>query len=171
MATRIDQLLYDFTTYVKTSQSEQAIEVLKCYPELIRHTDFLDEFPLMIASRYDCTPVVQYLVDQEIDINRSSSNSNALSIAAREGSLNAVNLLLDAGADPDLCRAIVSAVLAKNNKLEIIKTLLNHHCDVNQVFLMFNDPSNKRTALDFCRAGSAEELLLRENGAVSAKSL
>jgi len=78
------------------------------------HTE--GETPLMAASRAGSVPAVRLLLDRGVDVNATDSfqNESALMWASAEGHLDVVDMLLKAGANPNLKAHITSITQRKN---------------------------------------------------------
>ncbi|WP_040768907.1 ankyrin repeat domain-containing protein [Novipirellula maiorica] len=101
----------------------------------------------------------------------SRSGSSPLSQACIAACEDFVKLLLEHGADPNLDRTLFSASRNKRNEgLAITKLLIEYGVDVNAVFLMFEDPNNRKTALDYCGDPKICDLLM-SHGAKRAADL
>ena len=99
------------------------------------------EQPLLIAAvqRGD-TGLVQYLIEKGADITRYANNEDgegepALYLAAQDGHVDIVRMLLDAGAEPDSCGDHGVTPLhtaAMQRHIEVVQLLLNRGADVNR---------------------------------------
>lgn len=66
----------------------------------------INEFELML-DRDDTHEIQQYFVEKAVDVNSCFSNGRTpLMVAARNGSKNAVQKLLDMGADANICTTV-----------------------------------------------------------------
>jgi len=136
----------------------------------------LDETWLMWVASKGELEFCKFLVESGCNVNARGTalfrDSTALNSAIDGGHIEVVRYLLEQGADPNMGRALFGAIGNKQgNGLEICKLLVKHGVDVNQKFLMFDDPNNVRTALDFAARKPEFADYLRSVGAKSAREL
>ncbi len=135
-------------------EEDQIIAQLKHWKET--SPDKLTErpTPLYRAAMANQLRVAKYLIDQDVDLDRD--DVTALSVAAGEGHLTMVELLLNAGADPrpkEKSPPIHQAL--KNDRMEVVKKLIevgahlkleNHKEDLPLQFISnLRERSGKRT--------------------------
>jgi ankyrin repeat protein len=111
---------------------------------------------LMYAVRYAFDDIVTYLLDQGADIHAVKGDGNAvIHIAAREGHLGTLKLLLSHGADP-----------TRRNKWGILPSLLARQQGHNECEAILNE-----AASDYHErmAAAAEAKRKAEEAALSAK--
>ena len=144
-------------------------------PNIIHLRDFLGQTLLFSAAKHERFDICKLFVNAGIDVNAldtRNATSTALESACRSGNIEIVTLFLESGANPNLARTCFSAINSrKPTAAKIIELMIKHGLDVNQVFLMFDDPNKRRTALDF--AGSNKEVVavLKKHGAKKAAEI
>lgn len=114
-----------------------------------------------------------YLIERGCDVNIVGDRGTALEDAVAYSNKETVSLLLKNGADINAGRVIVAAIKGESeDKLEIIKMLVDAGVDINERFPMFGDLNHCQTALDFA-AGEGKELVeaLRGMGAKTNQEL
>ncbi len=120
---------------------------------------------------------VKTLVELGFDVNAfdypKTSRRTALCGAVGEGHLAVASYLLDHGADPDLDRPLISATNHSDDDLAMrcVRLLVDNGIDVNQIFLLYDDPNDTFTALDWAKSRPAIAKYLRANGAKTAEEL
>jgi len=102
-----------------------------------------------------------------IDALRLPERWHALSTAINRNRLDLVELLLNYGANCNLDRCILTAIIAGNADfaLSALKLLLAHGLQLNRVFTMYDEPGTEFTALDRVEEDSPVYLFLRKHGA------
>jgi len=109
-----------FAELVKKDMSSvnKMVKIRKVYPdgqwENIRMT------PLEYASQFGCTNIIQQLLDMDVDVN-PSKKPFPISLAAGNGKLDAVKMLLKAKATPQ--DGVDEAV--ENGHADVLQTLIN----------------------------------------------
>ena len=91
--------------------------------------------PLIIATYRNQLACVKFLIEHNVNVNRSSQEGTALVGACYKGNLDIIRLLLNNGAEVDAVgsngsTALIYAVLA-NNK-ELVKLLMEYKADPNK---------------------------------------
>ena len=87
------------------------------------------------ASRNNsCTDILQAIINHGADVNATRKNITALMIASKNGNIDAVNVLLKAGADTTIVdiygnTCLQLSVVSNYNK--IVQTIIDHGADVN----------------------------------------
>ena len=122
-------------------------------------TDAEGDTYLHYAVREDYSnKVIQTIINNGADVNAANENNvTALMIACEKGNVEAMNVLLNAEADPnivdDCCdTCLQKAVRAGSNK-EVLKTIINYGADVNA---MNND--NRTALMISCENGNIDAL-------------
>ncbi len=107
-------------------------------PEAIRSWRIVDGHTLLhMAVIYSCYEAIPILA-KYIDVNtRNELGETALDMAARNGKLEAVELLLDAGADP-------TALSKRNGETPLHTAVYNRHIDVVRLLLSRGVSPNAR---------------------------
>ena len=93
--------------------------------------------PLIAATLYEQPDAIRLLLEKGAEIDLSANQSNALYQAANVGYTEVVDVLLEAGANPNLFTSSgfdpLFAALS-SSQLQIVKSLIDHHADVNAVY-------------------------------------
>jgi hypothetical protein len=113
------------------------------------------------------------LIENGDDLESRYHKTTALELAVREDNAFFVEFLLTHGADPKIGRPMFCAMSRELvHGLEIAKLLVAHGVDVNQVFQIFDDPNNLKTALDWAGGETTEfGKYLRSVGAKTADEI
>ena len=88
------------------------------------------------ARNYQCTEILQATIRHGVDVNATNKeNITALMIACEEGNIDVINILLNAGADPNITNADGDTCLcyaARNDCCtEVLQAIISHGIDVN----------------------------------------
>jgi hypothetical protein len=128
---------------------------------------------LDFALRFKNYPIARYLIELGEDVNEPSEKTFPLEQAIHDDQLTMAKFLIDHGADPNLGRTLFAAIRNEGGKgLEMMKLLVAHGVDVNQVFQIFDDPNNLKTALDWAGGETTEfGKYLRSVGAKTADEI
>ena len=109
------------------------------------------------AVRGDCSKeVLQTITTHGVDVNAANKNNiTALMIACRKGNTDAIDVLLNAGGNPNIAdddggSCIQYAVDAGCSKT-VLKTLINHGADVN-----VTNKNNTTALLQACKMGDID---------------
>ena len=92
---------------------------------------------LHVAVTEDCSKeVLQALINRGADVNATNkTNATPLMIACKKASMESINVLLNAGADPNIsgtsCFRCLHDAVTLGHKKEILQVLINHGADVN----------------------------------------
>lgn len=167
-------LVREIYTHIEKGDVDFIQAQLSTHPELLEPPRFdLVSYPGLLhhAAQNNQIAVCQLLVELGIDINLptvGSGNTTALALAAKNGHVQVIRWLLEAGADVEgsplsVTSPLITAVTF--GQKEAVELLLNYRADVNRLHAKFN-----RTALDLARSWgfSAIAELLEAQGAVSA---
>ncbi|XP_043083645.1 ankyrin repeat and SOCS box protein 15-like isoform X2 [Puntigrus tetrazona] len=114
---------------------------------------------LLIDSGFD----VNSLLDQTISDNYSDMRRSALYFAVSNGDVTCTEMLLNAGAKPDLDPLHCLLVAVRSGRYEIVRILLSSRADVNCYFTEVNDTVFP-TALQYCLKDEEMMRLLLNNG-------
>ena len=156
------------------NNQEDVRAAFRAYPELAQEPD--QAIPWVIDAVWqENKEMAELLIECGCDVNATKDNgcTSALSSAIGKGKIDIVQMLLKHGADPNLpgTRTIIGAINADDHNLEIMKILLDHGVDVNQVFDLYGNPDILFTAVDFA-AGNTEIVdYLRSKGAKTVDEL
>lgn len=147
------------------------------HPELLHFKSPYMGTWLSMASINSQKQIAEWLLEQGLDINYSTETCESplsKAFTGLEGEGNAVEMiqfLLRRGADPNSGRVSIGALNRKDSalRLRLLKMLVEHGLDVNEVFDVFGDKDKPFTALDWADGECAE--YLRSVGAKTAKEL
>ena len=118
-------------------------------------TDTDDNTWLHYAARnYRCSEILQAIVSHGVDVNATNNkNATALLIACEKGNKNTINVLLNAGADPNITDDYGYTWLhyaAQNVRCtEVLQTVISHGVDVNAT-----NKYNKTALIKACESGN-----------------
>ena len=118
-----------------------------------------------LAASVDCSnETIQAIIDNGADVNtRDEDSLTALMLACLKGNIEAINALMNAGANPNIVHAnglicIHFAVLGDRSK-ETLQALINHGIDVNATSKASNNATSNETALLLaCQKGFVEAI-------------
>ena len=123
---------------------------------LSKHAKYSSYTWLGAAVREGCgIAILEKLVAAGCDPNgylKSPKESRPLEIAVRKDRMDAIQWLLDQGADPNIGRAIVEAINhEKPSELQIgmLTLLVDGGADINQTFPLFGDENDRFSVLDW----------------------
>lgn len=151
-------------------------ELCTTHPWLIKdHLWTRDDTWLQHAVRTKNLQMLSLLLDLgfNIDATDRALKSTALTKAMSNQLDSIVDLLLARGANPDLGRAIISAINNDDDqrRMRYLDALVKAGVDVNQQFPLFSDQSKLFTALDWSQKIPEVAELLRRHGAKTAAEL
>ncbi|MGI2026618.1 ankyrin repeat domain-containing protein [Endozoicomonas acroporae] len=88
--------------------------------------------PIHVASLYGHVPIVEFLLDREVDINLPEEDGklSPIELAAREGFVELVGCLIERGAR-DLNSALILAT--RCGHVNVVRKLINNGADINHV--------------------------------------
>ena len=127
---------------------------------------------LNFASLKSLLRLCRTLIAIGMDVNIVNYNLDTPLISAcSAGNADIVDYLLANGADPNYGRTLISAINCRQpTSGQIVKSLCRAGVDVNRVFLMFDDPENRRTAFDFAaRKNELAEILIKHGALPASK--
>ena len=114
---------------------------------------------LHAAADGDCSKdVLEIIISQCVDVNATNQrNASALMIACKRGDIDAINLLLNTGADPNIARdlgdtCLHDAVRGDCSK-EVLQTIISHGADVNAT-----NTINETALIISCRTGNIDAI-------------
>lgn len=167
-------LVRELYAHIETGNVEFLRAQLDAHPELLAPPRYdLLSYPGLLhhAAERNQVAVCALLVDLGIDLDQptaGSGNTTALALAAKNGHLETVRWLLEAGADVNgsplsVASPLITAVTF--GQKETVELLLKYHPDVNRLHAKLN-----RTALDLAQSWSFPEIFncLKAQGAISA---
>ena len=110
------------------------------------------------ARRECCTEVFQAVLSHGVDVNATNKkNKTALVIACHKGNTDAINILLNAGADPNIpdCKGAtcIHHAVIKGCSKDVLETIMNHGADVNAT-----NKNNETALMLACEKGSKEAI-------------
>jgi len=138
------------------------------------NAEFLGKPPqwLARAAKRHSVEVLELLIDAGCDVNEfpPGTSETALSNAFAFDNYDVIPFLLKQGADPNKCRCLVSVVNISDRdvQLRMLKLLLKHKVDVNQVFSAYGDYMLAMTVLDDFENDEEIRGLLLDHGAKTA---
>lgn len=152
---------------------DEIAAMLKQHPWL-PNTEFLGKSPqwLARAAKRHSVEVLQLLIDAGCDVNEfpQGTSETALSNAFAFDNYEVIPFLLKQGADPNKCRCLISVVNISDRDLQLrmLKLLLEHKVDVNQVFSAYGDYMLAMNVLDHFEDDEEIHSLLIDHGAKTA---
>ena len=130
-ASGFSQSIHDFSK----NGDLQAIKALNIKDQTVFNVQNENGYtPLMLAAYYNKTDIISYLLENKAAINASSPYGTALMAAVFKGHKQAVLLLLQHGADPNIPdenKATALQMSALFNHNDIAKYLLEYGADTN----------------------------------------
>ncbi|WP_372715990.1 ankyrin repeat domain-containing protein [Novipirellula sp.] len=157
---------------LREDKEDEAIAIVRDNSELLKFQTAAGYNLLSFSAKHNRLRFAKAILELGSNPNEASrSGSPPLSQACLAASEDFVKLLLVHGADPNLDRTLFSASRNKRNEgLAITKLLIEYGVDVNAVFLIFEDPNNRKTSLDYCGDPKICDLLM-SHGAKRAADL
>ena len=147
--------------YIREGNLEKIKSAIVDRPELLNFRDQFGYTYLYTSAAQERLDICKLLIELGMDANDIDTvthDDTPLSTACRTANFELIALFLNEGANPNFGRTAFSLISShKSNMREVFELLIKHGLDVNQVFLMFDDPNKRRTALDF--AGSNEDVV------------
>lgn len=166
----IRELYYQFSALLKAGNEAAALKFIESNPHAIHDLGAAKKTVLHKAAEFGSVVLIKQFLEMGLDINVIGGARTPLADACRSGMVDAAKLLLSRGANPNIGRVAFSALRAGEKAPEILELLCNNGLQVNTVFLMFEDPNNRMTALDFATNDSCKNVLTK-HGALPAKEL
>ena len=113
------------------------VETVKLLKSLGSNIYVNDSCGLLLASKRDNYDVVEYLIEQKLDLN--SHHGGALNIAVERGCIEIIKLLIDAGVDPKSNKSYILTFSAGKGNIDIVSYLLlkglNPNANAGQAFI------------------------------------
>lgn len=110
----------------------------------IKDTDDLLKPWLIEAVTFGNLETIEFLIDEGCDINDTADqgSTSVITAAMLRRRFDLLDVLFKHGADPNLpkTRTLLSAINAGENRLELVKLLVENGADVNLVFDLNGDP-------------------------------
>jgi len=124
---------------------------------------FLNPSWLHDAAALGKGEIVVLLLDLELEVNKidKPAETSPLISAISNGHVDVVQLLLKRGADPNVGRALISAINLEDATvaLQLIRLLVEHGADVNREFLWYEDSKMPRfSPLTWAEASGKTEI-------------
>ena len=119
------------------NENRDAINILLNVGAIPNIADGNGDTSLHYAVQIDCcTEVLHTIINHGVDVNATNKkNVTALMKACNKGNTDAINILLNAGADPNIIdgegRTCIHHAVAKGCSKDVLETLVNHGADVN----------------------------------------
>lgn len=112
----------------------------------VNQPDSCGRTPLYYAAMVGSEPIVEYLISQKADVNRTTAykgGEGPIHAAARRGHLAVVKLLLSRGADANALsagsRQMPLGLASQNGHVETVQTLLEHGATVRPGYLLLRN--------------------------------
>ena len=158
-------------TAVKTGDVDEVRRILAEQPEELSRFPGVASSWLHYAADKGQLRVVDVLLDAGLDVNwgRRDADDTPLVGAIDNGQYDMAKYLLSRGADPNLGRCLVAAINANANSFELVKLLVEHGVDVNQVWRFGDEERGPLfNALSWAVDAERKDIAayLREHGAV-----
>ncbi len=168
-------IAFDIRAAISRQQLDELQRICKANPWVFREDtspDDSDDSWLWTAVLRENIKMVSWMLDSGFNVN-PCVKSQPLSTAISENQLEMTKLLLTRGADPNLDRAIISALNLRPEEtaIEYATLLINHGCDLNHVFELYGDKDNCFTVLDWVGENAVLSEFLRKHGAKTLKEV
>lgn len=127
---------------IRSGNIDATRALIQARPQLLQGK-YRGFFPwLTIAAQERSAPMVAFLIDYGLDVNEheidddGESRNWPLVAAITQDHPGIVRLLLERGADPNVERAVIGAIVGpKRNSLEMVKLLHQHGADLHQTYV------------------------------------
>ncbi len=173
-----EEVFFTLNCLDSDANEAQAIELINKSPFIA--TYFFEErvqvLPHLAMLGFE--RAVSRLVELGADVNYLHPDGNSslpLAKAIRYARLQTAETLLKNGANPNRERIVLSAINCEHSdqegRVELVKLLVRYGARLNDLYAMFGDKKNVRTALDFVSKGSSMFAFLQSIGAKSAKEV
>jgi hypothetical protein len=156
---------------IEAGDAQKVKKILRDHPEELRDYPGVAPTWLHFAAGEGQAAVVDIFLAAGMDVNeaRRLDEDTPLNYAVRYGQLATARYLLSLGADPSACRMLIGALNAKENSFELVKLLVEHGADVNQVWRFGDEEKGFLfNALSWAIDGGRHDIAayLRAHGAV-----
>ncbi len=171
--------LQQMISYLRQGKAQDAIDYLESHPEQLHYSDAATKSWLHEAADSGLLSLVDYLLRVGLDINYAAGieQSTPLEKAVRADENpnrpDFIRELLRRGADPNISRPLISALLPRRGNedvsLELVRILVEEGgADVNRIYDIYGDKNNTFTALEWAEAHDRPKIAayLRSKGAV-----
>ena len=113
------------------------------------------------AQNECCTEVLMAIIRHDVDVNATGkNNTTALMLVCGRGDKNAINVLLNAGADPNItddngnaCFHYLYYAAQHDCCTDVLQTIINHGADVNAI-----NKLNNTTLMLACGKGNTDDI-------------
>ena len=146
----------------------------RAHPEL--HDAYWNAPPTWLA--YACLncplEMVELFIRLGVDINHiGKTGGPALECAIQSGRMELVNFLIANGADVNLGRPLISAILYDGAALQFVKRLIVSGISINQTYSIYGDEEDCFSALSFALMHGKQEIadFLRSHGAKTTEEI
>ncbi len=146
----------DIFSAARNGDTELLEKLYKLNPDTINSTNAQGYSPIILACYYDRIDFIKLLLAKNVVLNEEPNSPTALQAAAYKGFTEAVKLLLDYGANPNIVDANGTSPLiyaSQFNHIEIVDLLLKKGASVS-----YKDP-NGFTALDYAEKLNQPEII------------
>lgn len=157
------------------NQLEEIRRAFDAYPALAQHHDVMGSTTWVIAAVTDGQrELLEFFISRGCNVNATEGNGGTSAITqAIHKHPELLPLLFKHGADPNLpkTRTLLSAINAGENRLELVKLLVENGADVNLVFDLYGDPDSLFTAVQFAEPYPEIVAYLKSKGAKTVPQL
>ncbi|GAB5405858.1 MAG: hypothetical protein Aurels2KO_40890 [Aureliella sp.] len=174
----INEHAQDLRSALSDKDANEVRRICRSHPELISGNmiDFPDSSWICDAVSSGSRDCVAAILDLGFEINAVNlpEKFGPLDQAiGDDGSLEILKFLLSRGANPNIGRPLIGAINVKDEQLrmQMIKLLVEHDCDVNRLYPLYGDWDRAFTALDWAQSKPEVVEYLEAKGAKTAKEL
>ena len=161
---------------VESGELNTATKLIAGNPDALRQSPGIAWTWLSLAVNSGNKELVQLMLDNGIDVNcgtESNELTSGLCAAIDSNYFEIAESLLKSGADPNLDRALLSAMgsdLKPESQLKFVKLLVENGADVNQLYDLYGNQERSFSALDYCQANEVADYL-KSKGAKRSSEL
>ena len=171
-----EAIFFELNCLEFNGSDDAALELINKYPFIGSFVFEANSISLSYIAAAGFLKSVKRLLELGSNPNfRDSNNSSVLYHAIAGGHIDVAKVLLEHGVSPNSERIILRAANCSHADhdgcVELVKLLVKHGARLNDLYAMFGDKKNARTALDFVSAGSPMHAFLRSIGAKTAKEV